>query len=180
MLVALLQTVTETPPPTTWAGFVREGLTLLIQALGAALLALLTFVAKSGWAYLREKKKIEVSADVTKRVEDAITKGVAQAQEWGMKTFVPDPANPEQRVVPTGAMKQQLALETAVKLEPAVGQLQPDVQAALLDAKLQLLRKDLSLPPPARPLEAVQGTDGSTAFTDPELTRLYNPSGGRP
>lgn len=175
MLVTILQAVQSQPQ--TWQGLVREILTLLIQGIGALLLGILSFAAKSAYTYLKEKKKIDVNDAVKQRIDDALTKGVARAQEWGMKTFVPDPNDPTRQIPATGEMKKQQALETAIKLEPKVKELEPDVQADMIDAKLQLLRSKLSLPSQPPLAHRVTSTGGPQAFTAPfeePTARRYN------
>ena len=143
MLAILFQAAAE---PLTWAAFLRDLMTLLIQAAGAALLGALMFLVKSAYRYLLEKKQIEVSDAMQKRIDEAITKGVAAAQEWGMRTLVPDV---DGKMTPaTGPMKQDIAIQSASRIEPAVKELGLDTLQTMVDAKLQLMRKQLSLPPP--------------------------------
>lgn len=90
-----------------------------------------------------------------KAADDLLAKVIAYGEEWARKNWVKDPSNPERDIRPTGEMKLEKAKEKFIAeakedpvLKKSLSELTtPGRLEDLIDAKLNLMRPLLSLPP---------------------------------
>lgn len=138
--------------------FVQVILTEAVKGVLAVVGVALTAALAAAFNYLREKKKIEIRKDVEQRILGWIPIGIARAEEVALKKI----RDPDSSEVLTGEMKQAVAMKTITSIVPEFDKLPVDTQAALIDAKLNQLRRAPSiLPPPGLSPSILAGTPGS-------------------